>query len=104
MTTPNPQLQIQLHDTQQAYQAFYDVVQTLSPIASDVNDYPTQIANLAMQSTAGKVFANAVDDWVTNFHQLWTVLGQITNQVETQYRLMLANESKNTGLAGTTTG
>lgn len=106
MTTPNPlaQTQIQLQDTQQAYLAFSDAVATLSPIASDVNDYPVQIANFAMQSTAGTVFANAVADWVSNFRQLWTVLEQITNQVETQYTEMQAANSQNNDLAGTTTG
>jgi hypothetical protein len=99
MTTPNPQTQIQLQDTQQAYQAFVDVCQALSPIAADTNDYPQQIANLAMQSTAGQVFANCVSDWVSNFHQLWTVLGQITAQVEAQYTAMQRNEATNTGLA-----
>jgi len=104
MTTPNPQTQIQLQDTQQAYQAFSDVVHALSPIASDANDYPAQIANLAMQSTAGTVFANAVGDWVANFHQLWTVLGQITNQIEAQYTAMTNTNNQNNDLAGTTTG
>jgi hypothetical protein len=102
MTTPNPQTQIQLQDTQQAYQAFLEVVQTLSPIASDANDYPQQIANVAMQSTAGSMFAGCVSDWISNFNVLWTVLGQITGQIETQYQTMTANEGQNTGLAGRT--
>jgi hypothetical protein len=104
MTTPNSQMQIQLQDTYQAYQAFSDVVQALSPIANDVNDYPTRIANLAMSSTAGQVFASAVGDWVNNFHQLWTVLGQITKQIEAEYAAMLATNNHNTDLAATTTG
>ena len=104
MTTPNSQMQIQLQDTQQAYQAFSGVVQALSPIANDVNDYPTQIATLAIQSTAGTVFANAVADWCSNFHQLWTVLGQITNQIETQYTTMTNTNNQNNALAATTSG
>jgi hypothetical protein len=102
-TTPNSQTQIQLQDTQQAYQAFSDVVQALSPIASDVNDYPVRIADLAMQSTAGTKFATAVGDWVANFNQLWTVLEQITSQVEAQYTAMLATNNQNNDLAATTT-
>jgi hypothetical protein len=104
MSTPNQQTQIQLQDTHQAYLAFSDVVQALSPIASDANDYPVRIANLAMQSTAGAIFSNAVGDWVANFNQLWTVLCQITNQVEKQYTVMLATNNQNNDLAGTTTG
>ena len=102
MTPSNPQTQIQLEQTQQAYQAFLDVVQALSPIATDTNDYPQQIANLAMQSTAGKVFANCVSDWVAQFHQLWTVLGQITAQIEAQYQAMGGVENQNTELASRT--
>jgi hypothetical protein len=102
MTASNPQTQIQLQDTLQAYQAFADVCQTLSPIANDVNDYPQQIANLAMQSTAGTVFANCVGDWTANFYQVWTVLGQITTQLEAQYTAMKATEGTNTDLAGGT--
>jgi hypothetical protein len=100
MTTPNPQTQIQLQDTQQAYQAFLDVYQTLSPIATDANDYPQQIANVAIQSTAGAVFASCVGDWTDNFNQLWAVLKQITAQLETQYTAMMATNNQNTDLAG----
>ena len=102
MTTPNPQTQIQLQDTLTAYQAFADAYHTLSPIANDANDYPQQIANLAMQSTAGTVFANCVGDWTANFYQVWTVLGQITTQLEAQYTAMKATEGTNTDLAGGT--
>jgi hypothetical protein len=100
MTTPNPQTQIQLQDTQQAYQAFADVCNALSPIATDANDYPQQITSLAMQSTAGAVFASCVSDWTANFNQLWTVLGQITAQLETQYTAMTATNNQNTDSAG----
>jgi hypothetical protein len=102
MTTPNSQTQIQLQDTLMAYQAFSEVVHTLSPIANDANDYPQQIANLAMQSTAGTVFASAVSDWTANFYQVWTVLGQITAQIENQYTAMTATNNDNTDLAGRT--
>ena len=104
MTTPNPQTQIQLQDTLQAYQAFADVCQTLKPIANDANDYPQQIANFAMQSTAGTVFASCVSDWTTNFHQLWTVLQQITAQLETQYTAMKSTNDQNTDLASGVSG
>ena len=99
MTPPNPQTQIQLTDTQQAYQAFVDACQALSPIATDTNDYPTRIANLAMNSTAGSLFSNAVSDWVTHFQQLWTLLGQITAQIEAQYQAMAGVNDQNTDLA-----
>jgi hypothetical protein len=102
MTTPNSQTQIQLQDTLKAYEAFSEVVNTLSPIANDANDYPTQIANLAMQSAAGTVFANCVSDWTNNFNQVWTVLGQITAQLEAQYTAMTATNNDNTDLAGRT--
>ena len=102
MTTLNPQTQIQLQDTKLAYQAFVEVCQTLSPIATDANDYPQQIKNLAMQSTAGTVFAACIDDWTSNFNHLWTVLGQITAQIEAQYAAMTATNGDNTDLAGRT--
>jgi uncharacterized protein YukE len=97
-------MQIELSATRQAYQAFSDVCQALSPIATDANDYPTQIANFAIQSTAGTTFAGYISDWTTNFNQLWNVLQQITNQVETQYLTMLATNAKNTDLAGGVSG
>ena len=100
MTTPNQQTQIQLQDTQQAYQAFNDVVQALSPIAADANDYPSQIANVAMQSTAGTVFASCISEWIANFFQIWTVLGQITAQIEASYSAMTATNVQNNDLAG----
>jgi hypothetical protein len=99
MTTTNTETQIQLQETQLAYQAFLDVCHALSPIATDANDYPQQIANTAMQSTAGTAFANCVSDWTANFNQLWTVLQQITAQIEAQHTAMANVESTNTGLA-----
>src|ERR1700677_924760 len=108
MTTPSPQGQanttIQLNYTHQAYLAFSDVVQALSPIANDANDYPARISNLAMQSPAGRVFSSAVAEWVSNFNSLWGGLEQITRQLETQYATMLAAENHNVNLADTAIG
>jgi hypothetical protein len=55
-----------------------------------------------MQSTAGQVFAGAIGDWISNFNQVWTVLGQITTQLEQQYTAMKATNDGNTDLAGRT--
>jgi hypothetical protein len=99
MTTPNAETRIQLQETQQAYLAFEAVCQALGPIATDANGYPQQIANSAMQSTAGAAFASCVSDWTANFHQLWTVLQQITAQVQAQCTAMANVENVNTGLA-----
>ena len=95
----SPQTQIQMQDTQRAYEAFAAVVDALSPIAQDANDFPQQIANVAMQGAAGSAFASSVSDWTGNFHQLWVVLQQITQQIGQQYVAMKEAEKTNLDLA-----
>jgi hypothetical protein len=95
----SPETQIQIQDTQRAYETFVGVSVALSPIATDANDFPQQIANVAMQSAAGNAFANSVSDWTGNFHQLWVVLQQITAQIGLQYTAMKEVEKANLDLA-----
>lgn len=99
MTNSNAETLIQLQEAQRAYEAFADVRTALSPIAADANDYPQRINTLALQGSAGPVFANCVQEWTTSFAHLWSVLGQITAQLEAQYQQMLKVNNLNNDLA-----
>lgn len=99
MTNSNADTQIQLTETKQAYEAFAEVCKVLGPIASGANDYPQRITGLALQGAAGPAFASCVSEWTTGFYHLWSVLGQVTAQVEITYLHMLRINGLNSDLA-----
>jgi uncharacterized protein YaiE (UPF0345 family) len=86
--------------TQQAQEAFQTAVSDLTSIVSGVLDSNQQLTTTGMVSQAGAKFGSAIAQWTEDFNDMRGTLQWMADQLEAQWKQMVANEQNNTDLAG----
>jgi hypothetical protein len=85
--------------TQTAADYFSEAVSSLDAIKNAVFESGTTLANQAMITTAGAMFAKAVAQWTDDFYDIRNTLHWMSEQLTNTANQILANEGHNANLA-----